>query len=283
MTMSASESDSGGADNTETLDSNVRVLLIDSGIGGLSVFQCLAKKMPYLNIDYFCDHEFFPYGTKTPDSLITRLQKVVETLLSTRPYDLVVIACNTASTVVLPVLRATFDVPFVGVVPAIKPACQMSKTRKVGLLATEGTVTREYTHNLIEEFGCDVELTLIGSCELVLEAEKKLSGQSVNIDILRAALKPFKALEIDTIVLGCTHFPLLMDELNEVVDWPVQWIDSGKAIACRVECLLRNDLKIKEFEPVDAIYRFYNTNESSASDLVNFPISFSDHQRIIIQ
>ncbi|GAA3913180.1 glutamate racemase [Litoribacillus peritrichatus] len=254
--------------------SNNRILLIDSGIGGLSIFNELTTQLPFLSIDYFCDHAFFPYGNKELSTLVTRVHDIVENCLQKHSYDLAVIACNTASTVVLPSLRSSFDIPFVGVVPAIKPACALSLTRQVGLLATEGTVTREYTHNLIKEFACDAELTLVGCAELVKEAEKKLAGKPVDLEVLKQVIAPFKAKNVDTIVLGCTHFPWLVEELASVIEWPVKWVDSGKAIAARVESLL-NDQASHLLDRSAAQYRFYTSGACSDIHLDHLPMDFT--------
>jgi len=220
-----------------------RILVLDSGVGGLSILSEIRAQLPSLSVDYIADHKFFPYGSKTQSQLNDRVSFLIEFMLQRAAengysYRLAVIACNTASTVVLDNLRASFDLPFVGVVPAIKPACSNSDNKRVGLLATEGTVTRDYTHGLIRSFAADHQLTLVGSADLVTFAEQKLSGKALDVQALVTILRPFKEAEVDTIVLGCTHFPLLIEELNAAADWPVTWVDSGKAIAQRVAYLL---------------------------------------------
>ncbi len=240
-----------------------RILILDSGVGGLSVFHEITRLMPSLDIDYLADHKFFPYGSKAPERLVARVSELIHGRLSQHCYQLVVIACNTASTVVLDALRSEFDIPFVGVVPAIKPACARSSNKRVGVLATEGTVTREYTHNLIRDFGSDSQITLVGSARLVELAEQKLSGISPSLTELAEILEPLKEAKVDQVVLGCTHFPLLKDELIQAADWQVSWVDSGQAIAQRVQSLLESDLA--EFSMLDeafdsARYAFYSTD-----------------------
>jgi len=149
-----------------------------------------------------------------------------------------VLACNTISTLLLPELRACFDVPFVGVVPAIKPAARLSKTKRVGLLATPGTVKRPYTDQLIEDYASDCEVVRVGSSELVTQAENLLSGRDVSEVLLASILAPFEVqTPVDTVVLGCTHFPLLRGQLSKVLPGVI-WVDSGEAIAKRVITLL---------------------------------------------
>jgi glutamate racemase len=169
---------------------------------------------------------------------------VGELIASHRP-DLVVIACNTASTLVLSHLRSAYTVPFVGTVPAIKPACARSKTRRVSVLGTKGTVQREYTKKLIEDFGQGCEVTLVGSPELASLAEAALSGETVDDAEIAAEVAPCfvgargdAASRTDTVVLACTHYPLLLDRLVRLSPWPVEWIDPAPAIARRVVDLI---------------------------------------------
>jgi glutamate racemase len=154
-----------------------------------------------------------------------------------------VIACNTASTLVMSHLRAQYEIPFVGTVPAIKPACAKSKTRRVSVLGTRGTVQREYTRALIRDFAQGCEVTLVGSAELASLAEAALSGAVVSDGAISAELAPCfvgdgDPARTDTIVLACTHYPLLLDRLVRLSPWPVDWIDPAPAIARRVSDLL---------------------------------------------
>ena len=162
----------------------------------------------------------------------------MERLIETHRPDLVVIACNTASTQVLPALRERFSLPFVGTVPAIKPACASSQSKRVSVLGTEATVAREYTHALIRNFGEGCDLTLVGSARLAALAEASLAGEFVDDDAIRAEIAPCfvedGAERTDTIVLACTHYPLLLDRFERLAPWPVRWLDPAPAIARRV-------------------------------------------------
>jgi len=214
------------------------ILVLDSGVGGLSVCQSVLKLLPQIRLVYVADDLFFPYGTRPAAELTERLVQLTERLLSVHRPALVVLACNTVSTLLLPTLRARFDVPFVGVVPAIKPASELSKTRVIGLLATPATVDRPYTDELICNFAGDCKVLKLGSRELVLQAERYLSGQEVVLADLAHCIAPFKEDErLDVIVLGCTHFPLLRSQLEALLPGIVL-IDSGAAIARRVQHLL---------------------------------------------
>lgn len=217
------------------------ILVLDSGVGGLSVCQSILAKLSSVQIVYFADDAYFPYGELDESILRSRLREVVSEMLLHHNPDLVVLACNTVSTLVLPDLRAEFDIPFVGVVPAIKPAAQLTKTGAIGLLATPATVKRTYTDKLVADFANDCEVLRIGSSELVKQAESLLSGRPVDESVLAAILQPFKqkvdSREIDVVVMGCTHFPFLKQQLSILMP-DVTWVDSGEAIAKRVEFLL---------------------------------------------
>lgn len=217
------------------------ILVIDSGVGGLSICQSIINHAPHLQITYFADNAFFPYGLLDEDQLIDRLHKIVSAMLEEHEPELVVLACNTVSTLLLPGLRAKYDIPFVGVVPAIKPAAVHSKTKHIGLLATPATVQRTYLDDLITEFASDCEVTRVGSSELVQLAESFLTRGELGYDQLADIAQQFKTSEsrptMDTLVLGCTHFPLLKEQLQEHLP-DVALVDSGDAIARRVVSLL---------------------------------------------
>lgn len=219
-----------------------RILVFDSGVGGLSIVHEIQKKLPAIPLIYASDNAFFPYGTKGEAELIARVDVVFHKLTETYPVDIIVVACNTASTLALPHIRSHFSQPIVGVVPAIKPAAVLSKSKVIGLLATPATVARPYTHNLIREHAPDAEIISIGSSELVQIAEQKLRGEHISAAQLKPILQPFfdhpHGNDMDALVLACTHFPLLRDELAAQFPSHVQLIDSGEAIARRVVSLL---------------------------------------------
>ncbi|MBB4393837.1 glutamate racemase [Bradyrhizobium sp. ERR14] len=219
------------------------ILVFDSGLGGLTVLREVVAARPDAHFAYVADDAFFPYGHHSEDEIIARVVPLMGELIGTHDPDIVVIACNTASTLVLSHLRATYSVPFVGTVPAIKPACAQSRTRRVSVLGTKGTVKREYTKALIRDFAQGCEVTLVGSPELASLAEAELSGASVSDGDILAELAPCFVGEdatsrTDTVVLACTHYPLLLDRLKRLAPWPVDWIDPAPAIARRVSDLL---------------------------------------------
>jgi glutamate racemase len=217
-------------------------IVFDSGVGGLSVFDCIAAALPGLRLFYVADNAYFPYGTKGEGALVSRVRGLLTELAGRLYPDLVVIACNTASTIALPAVREALAVPIVGTVPAIKPAAQTSITRTIGLLGTPGTVRRQYTQALIDEFAPDCTVLRHGSAELVELAEQKLRGEAMaTVAVKRALAGLFDqpgGERLDTVVLACTHFPLLATELAAAAPRPLHWIDSGAAIARRVAALL---------------------------------------------
>ncbi|GAL16267.1 glutamate racemase [Vibrio astriarenae] len=212
------------------------ILIFDSGVGGLSVFDEIQDLLPQVNYYYLFDNEAYPYGELAHETLVERTTKLIEQFMRKHTIDLVVIACNTASTVALPALREFLSVPVVGVVPAIKPASTVA-TIGIGLIATPATVTRPYTHELIKDFAQDKPVELLGSTRLVEMAEHKLRSETIDLIELEQILFPLKD-KVDVAVLGCTHFPLLKEEIQQVLGEAVLLVDSGNAIARRVKEIL---------------------------------------------
>ena len=227
-----------------TPDSAVRrVLVFDSGLGGLTVYAPIAAARPDVELLYVADDAFFPYGALSERALVERVVDLLAEFVAQWRPDLVVIACNTASTLVLGPLRARFPaLPFVGTVPAIKPAALASRSKQVSVLATPGTVARDYTRALVREFAGDCEVTLVGSARLAGLAERELRGEPVADADIAAEIAPCFVAQgsarTDQIVLACTHFPLLAQRLDAASPWPVDFVDPAPAIARRVDALL---------------------------------------------
>jgi glutamate racemase len=219
-----------------------RILLFDSGMGGLTVARAVAKQLPQAHLVYAADNAGFPYGAWKEQALVKRIVTVIGKLIDTVKPDVVVIACNTASTIALNELREAYKVPFVGTVPAIKPAAAQTKTGVIGVLATPGTVSREYTHSLIHTYAFHCKVLLHGAPRLAEIAEQKLRGQPVDLEELRLEIAPvFRKRDgkpTDVVVLGCTHYPLLTEDIEKVAPWPVIYIDPSPAIARRTADLV---------------------------------------------
>ncbi len=214
-----------------------KILVFDSGLGGLTVYRAVAAARPDADFVYVADDAGFPYGALAEPKLIERVAGLFDGLIAAHRPDLIVIACNTASTIVLPALRKRFTTPFVGTVPAIKPACAVSVTKRVSVLGTEATVAREYTRALIRDYAQGCEVTLVGSKNLAAFAEAELRGTPVADDALRAEIAPcFRddGRRTDTVVLACTHYPLLLERLQRLASWLVNFVDPAPAIARRV-------------------------------------------------
>ncbi|WP_342642465.1 glutamate racemase [Rhodoligotrophos ferricapiens] len=216
-----------------------RILLFDSGTGGLTVARAVAEALPQAHLIYAADNGAFPYGAWEEGALIERILAVMSLLIAKSRPDLVVIACNTASTLAIWRLRERFpDIPFVGTVPAIKPAAALSKTGVIGVLATPGTVRREYTKALIDTYASHCTVILHGAHGLAALAEDKLYGKAPDrrqiLREIRPVFRKRKGRQTDTVALGCTHYPLLLEELTAMAPWPVTFLDPAPAIARRV-------------------------------------------------
>jgi glutamate racemase len=214
---------------------SVSLLVFDSGIGGLSVLREIRRRLPSASITYVADDAAFPYGDWEAQPLSDHIVALMDRLIERHRPDAVVIACNTASTLVLPPLRARHAIPVIGTVPAIKPAAERSQSRVVGVLATPGTMKRDYTRDLIRSFASDCHVRLVGSSELAPLAETVMRGGTVSDDAIRTEVEGRRT---DTIGLACTHYPFLIDRLQRVAPWPVEWIDPAEAIARRVISVL---------------------------------------------
>lgn len=211
------------------------ILVFDSGVGGLSVAAAIRHRLPGAALAYACDNAMLPYGTKPDAWLVARIADVCCAAVEASDASALVIACNTASTLALRELRARLNIPVIGTVPAIKPAAMTTRSATFGLLATSATVRRPYIDALIHDFAPHCRVIRVAADALVSQAERKLRGEVLDITEIDHDLAPFWAVaELDTVVLGCTHFPLLRDELNACAPRRITWIDSGDAIARRV-------------------------------------------------
>lgn len=216
-----------------------RVLVFDSGLGGLTVFPEVAALLPNGAFLYVADDAVFPYGRLSEAALVARVLDVMRVAIGEFEPDVVVIACHTAATLVLPPLRAAWPhIDFVGTVPAIKPAAAASVSKRISVLATPGTVAREYTHDLVRTFAGDCAVTLVGAGRLASLAEAVMRGEPADTAAIAEEIAPAfvvdSGLRTDTVVLACTHYPLLLPELRSAAPWPVRWIDPAPAIARRV-------------------------------------------------
>lgn len=213
--------------------------MFDSGVGGLSVLDAIRATPTDVELDYIADNAWLPYGLKTDEQIRDRVPALVSRLCAQLAPDVVVLACNTASTIALDAVRAAAPVPVVGVVPPIKPAAAMTQSGVIGLLATPATAKRPYTDDLISRFAAGKRVVRFGSAALVQAAEQKLRGETPDATALEEAVEGLFGAEgggdIDVVALACTHFPLLAEELAAAAPRSCVWLDSGGAIARRVK------------------------------------------------
>ena len=239
------------------MSSPVTIVVFDSGVGGFTVFREVKAARPDARYVYVADDAFFPYGSQPEEALIARVVAVIGQAIDDYAPDLIVIACNTASTIALAALRARYTVPIVGTVPAIKPACALSRSKRIAVLGTQATVNREYTRALIREFASGCDVVLVGSPRLAGFAEAELAGTPVSDADIKAEIAPCfvdsDGRRTDTVVLACTHYPLLTERFRAVAPWPVDWLDPAPAIARRVVDLLRDRPPFHEQPPAPAL------------------------------
>jgi glutamate racemase len=232
-------------------DANQPILLFDSGIGGLSVLEKLRGAIPTAPIIYAADYAGLPYGEKSEIEVATRVCAFLGRLSERYRPRLVVIACNTASTIALAHARAVLGVPIVGTVPAIKPASETTKTGVFGLLGTKATIRQPYTDRLEAEFADGMTMLRHAAPELVHAAEAKLRKETPDPQIFRDRMAGLfqqpQGNDIDTVVLGCTHFPLVQEELAQAAkdlghNYPIRFVDGSDGIARRVIYLTQDQI-----------------------------------------
>jgi glutamate racemase len=217
------------------------LLVFDSGVGGLSVLKEIRARLPNAPFVYVADNAGYPYGTKSPAEIEARVPALLARLAARCEPALIVIACNTASTIALDPVRTALHLPIVGTVPAIKPAAALSKTRAIGVLGTDATIVQPYVDRLAAEFAADCTVIRYGSAELVDLAEAKLRGEDTDplayARIMEGLLARPGGDRVDTIVLACTHFPLVEAELAAAAPRPLGFVHGGPGIARRVAFL----------------------------------------------
>jgi len=219
------------------------VLLFDSGVGGLTVLREARVLMPDRRFVYVADDAAFPYGDWEEGALRARIVKLVGELIARHDPELFVIPCNTASTLVLADVRAAYPgTPFVGTVPAIKPAAERTRSGLVSVLATPGTVKRQYTRDLITQWAAKCHVRLVGSQNLARLAEIYLRDGFVDEEMVRREIAPCfieqDGRRTDIVVLACTHYPFLVNRMRKTAPWPVDWLDPAEAIARRALSLV---------------------------------------------
>ncbi|WP_420605280.1 glutamate racemase [Novosphingopyxis sp.] len=227
------------------MDDAAPILLFDSGVGGLSILRALKASAPGAPIVYAADFAGLPYGEKTEAEIAARVPALLGRLVERYRPRLVAIACNTASTIALPPVRAALDIPVVGTVPAVKPAAERTRSGVIGLIGTAATIRQPYVDNLLERYGKGATLIRVAAPELVEAAERKLRGQTNDPALFAAVIERLlahsEARGMDVVVLACTHFPLLIEELAEAAPPDLALIDGAEGIARRILHLCETD------------------------------------------
>ncbi|RFC62365.1 glutamate racemase [Fulvimarina endophytica] len=216
------------------------ILIFDSGVGGLTVLREARVLMPDRRFVFVADDAGFPYGDWEEDALTRRLVELFGRLIAAHGPIACVIACNTASTLALDALRAAYpQMLFVGTVPAIKPAAERTRSGLVSVLATPGTVRRQYTQDLIDQWATRCRVKLVGSVALAALAERYMRGGFVDEEAVLTEIAPCFVEEdgrrTDIVVLACTHYPFLVNRMRKMAPWPVDWLDPAEAIARQAE------------------------------------------------
>ncbi|TPG14226.1 glutamate racemase [Sphingomonas koreensis] len=250
------------------------ILVFDSGVGGLSVLTETRALLPQASIVYVADSAGFPYGTRSEAEIAGRVPALLGRLAERYQPRLIVIACNTASTIALAAVRAALDLPVVGTVPAIKPAAALSRTRVIGVLGTDATVRQPYVDRLAAEFAADCTVLRHGSAELVDLAEASLRGETLPDDRFRAVLAGLfdqpGGDALDVIVNACTHFPLVADRLAAVAPHPVRFVDGSAGIARRIAALTQGQSWPTRAEGRAVFTRLDDRARESAAALARF-------------
>ena len=257
------------------MSSSKPIGLFDSGIGGTSIWKEVNKLLPNENTIYLADSKNAPYGQKSKDEIIALSKKNTDLLLK-KGCKIIVVACNTATTNAIKELRAFYDVPFIGIEPAIKPAASHSKTQKIGILATKGTLNSTLFHEALQLYKNTKIIEQIGY-ELVEYIEQDKINTTQMTDLLKTYLNPMIEKDIDYLVLGCSHYPYLIDKIKEIIPPSIQIIDSGEAVAKQTKKVLEKLDLIHEEKATENI--FYTNGDPSILKKfvpINNPVSYLD-------
>ncbi|MDG1226743.1 MAG: glutamate racemase [Polaribacter sp.] len=241
--------------------------IFDSGVGGTSIWKEINTLLPLENTIYLSDSKNAPYGDKSKQSIINLAIKNTEYLLK-KNCKIIVVACNTATTNAIKILRENYDIPFIGIEPAIKPAALKTKTNIIGILATEGTLNSELfekTSSSINQKILRKEIIGKGLVELI-EAGKLYSEEMTNL--LSYYIKPLIKAEVDCLVLGCTHYPYLIPQIRKLVGDKIQIIDSGEAVARQTKAILEKNLLTNNHNKEKKSHQFYINNDKKALELL---------------
>jgi len=254
--------------------------IFDSGVGGISVLKEIRRQMPGENILYYADSAHCPYGTQPPENIRRRTTKIIRFLIN-NGAKIIVAACNTASIAGLDYLRQEFQIPIVGMEPAIKPAAKITINGKVGVLATGVTINGERFNSLLTRFACDIKVINVPCPGLVEQVEMGMLDSPETAAMLHKYLNPLIKNEVDTVVLGCTHYPFLRPLVESIMGPGVKVIDTGCAVAKRVHQVLQEGDLLSDNAPEDVAEIFYTSG--SASHVSQVIKNLWDHPKITVE
>lgn len=254
------------------------IIVFDSSIGGLTVLREARVLMPDKNFIYVADDAAFPYGDWEEPQLLARMVELFGNLIKKHTPELVVIACNTASTLAISALRDAYpDTVFVGTVPAIKPAAERTSSGLVSVLATPGTVKRQYTRDLISNYASKCHVKLVGSVKLAKLADTYMRTGYVDEESVAAEIAPCfyekDGKRTDIVVLACTHYPFLVNRMRKMAPWPVDWIDTSEAIARRALSLIEENTSSTDIADDVAIFTSNKTDPMTRKLLAGFGLT----------
>ena len=247
---------------------NNSIGFFDSGIGGITIWESVNRLLPNENTIYLADSNNSPYGTKSHDELINISKENVDFLID-KKCKLIVVACNTATTNSINFLRESYDLPFIGIEPAIKPAALNTKTGKIGVLATKGTLGSSLFEKTSNIHGNKVEIIEQHGIGLVELIEKGIYSGSKIDSLLKEYLNPMIENDIDKLVLGCTHYPLIKDSINKIINESIEIIECSEAVALQTErILIKSNLINSDAEKSEKLF-YTNGDKNVLNSLLN--------------
>ena len=259
------------------MDNSIKPIgLFDSGIGGTSIWKEIHSLLPGEDTIYLADSKNAPYGQKSKDEIIALSIKNTEFLLN-QNCKIIVVACNTATTNAIKELREKYDVPFIGIEPAIKPAALQTRTRTVGILATKGTLNSELFYNTVSGFKNLTVIEQVGHGLVQLIEDGKLGGHEID-ELLQTYLNPMLQANIDCLVLGCSHYPYLIPQIKKILPDSVKIIDSGLAVAKQTKAVLEKHGLLNDEDRKSTQIFYTNANPEVLSTILNkeYPVLEKD-------
>ncbi|KLT71737.1 glutamate racemase [Flavobacterium sp. ABG] len=248
------------------MTNNNPIGVFDSGIGGTSIWSAIHELLPNERTIYLADSKNAPYGQKTKEEIVALSKKNVDFLIENN-CKLIVVACNTATTNAIRELRASYNIPFIGIEPAIKPAATNSKTQVIGILATQGTLNSELFNKTAEMFQNTTIIEQVGHGLVQLIEEGNLNSPEMT-QLLETYLQPMIEANIDYLVLGCSHYPYLIPQIKKILPEHIQIIDSGEAVARQTQNVLREKVGFTAAEKSEPVF-YVNSNPSVLKSILN--------------